>query len=94
MEAMAVGCAIINTSRSSGPELVTDRINGLLVDPDDPQQIASAIDLLLEDRTLRDSIAGAGKATVAARFDIQQSVPQHISFYKKMITDFAGANAQ
>jgi glycogen(starch) synthase len=92
MEAMAVGCAVINTSRSSGPELVTDRINGLLGNPDDPEQIASAIDLLLEDRALRESIARAGKATVAARFDIQQSVPTHISFYKKVIGDFSGAN--
>ena len=88
MEAMAVGCAIINTSRSSGSELVKDRVNGLLIDPDEPQQISAAIDLLLEDQVLRRSIAAAGKATVEKCFNIQQSVPEHISFYKRVINNF------
>jgi len=87
LEAMAAGCAVINTSRSSGMELITDRENGLLVDPDDREQIANAINLLLEDHTLRNSIAAAGKKTVEANFTIQRSVPEHIAFYEQMISD-------
>ncbi|HXB90705.1 MAG TPA: glycosyltransferase family 4 protein [Puia sp.] len=92
MEAMAVGCAVVNSTRSSGPELVTDRVDGLLADPDRPEQIAAAIGVLLTDPVFRDSIAAAGKATVESKFNIQQSVPQHIAFYNKMINDFANTN--
>ncbi|MBN9379733.1 MAG: glycosyltransferase family 4 protein [Chitinophagaceae bacterium] len=86
LEAMGAGCAVINTSRASGGELVTNGVNGLLIDPDDIQQIAQAILLLLEDAPKRASLAAAGKRTIAEQFTIEQSVPQHIEFYKKIIS--------
>ena len=88
LEAMAAGCAVINTSRASGKELIDDKENGLLVDPDAPLQIADAIILLLEDPLLRDTLAAAGKRTIGERFSIAVSGRYHITLYEKVIREF------
>ncbi|HRI23723.1 MAG TPA: glycosyltransferase family 4 protein [Ferruginibacter sp.] len=88
LEAMAAGCAVIYTVKSSGPELIVDGENGLLINPDDIEGIAKAINLLVEDREFRQKIAGAGKKTVSDRFDITHSVQQHIVFYNEVINEF------
>jgi glycosyltransferase involved in cell wall biosynthesis len=85
MEAMAVGCPVINSNRTSGPELITDGVNGLLVDPDDTGQISEAIVRLLRDPELRDKLALAGKSTIESKFDIRRSVSDHLHFYNKVI---------
>jgi len=89
LEAMAAGCAVIYTSKSSGPELITHKMNGLLIDPDDINAIANAILLLMQDETLRTQIAKAGKATIAEKFNISNAARQHVDFYNKVISRFA-----
>lgn len=88
LEAMAAGCAVIYTLKSSGPELIVDGENGLLVNPDDINGIVKAINLLVTDKKLRQSIACAGKKMVSDRFDITNSARQHIDFYNKVISEF------
>jgi glycosyltransferase involved in cell wall biosynthesis len=88
LEAMAAGCAVIFTEKSSGPELVTHGQNGLLVNPDDITTIADAILLLLGDKELRNKLATAGHQTVTAHFNITLSAQQHIQFYKKVIDQY------
>jgi glycosyltransferase involved in cell wall biosynthesis len=86
LEAMANGCAVIYTNQSSGPELITDGKNGLLIDPNSADAIAAAIIQLLQDVTLRNRLAAAGKATVAEKFNIQAIGQQHMDFYKTIVT--------
>jgi glycosyltransferase involved in cell wall biosynthesis len=85
LEAMAAGCAVVYTSRSSGPELITHKENGLLADPDDITAIADAILLLIKDKNYRTSIATAGKALVSEKFNITNIAKQHINFYTETI---------
>ena len=90
IEAMTAGCAVIYTTKSSGPELITDMENGLLVDPDDVNAIANTIIQLIENKNLRQAIAEAGKKSVAEKFNISNAIQQHINFYTKAITEFTG----
>ena len=92
LEAMAAGCAVIYTVNSSGPELIADGKNGLLVNPDDVNAIAKAISRLVENSEFRESIANAGKRTVSERFDITSSAIQHIIFYNEIIERFKRKN--
>ncbi len=85
LEAMAAGCAVIFTEKSSGPELVTHGQNGLLVNPDDTASIADAILLLLRDDELRNKLALAGYQSVSDHFNITISAQQHIKFYTQTI---------
>jgi glycosyltransferase involved in cell wall biosynthesis len=82
---MAVGCPVIYSTRASGPELIQPGENGLLVDPDDPRQIADAIVLLLENAGLRKEFSIKGRQTIEQRFDVRQSVSDHIRFYEKQV---------
>ncbi|HMW67777.1 MAG TPA: glycosyltransferase family 4 protein, partial [Chitinophagaceae bacterium] len=94
LEAMAAGCAVIYTVNSSGPELIADGENGLLVNPDDVNAIAKAISRLVENSEFRESIANAGKRTVSERFDITSSAIQHIIFYNEIIERFKRKNGR
>jgi glycosyltransferase involved in cell wall biosynthesis len=85
LEAMAAGCAVVFTERSSGAELVIHGQNGLLINPDDTTAIADAILLLLSDRSIRNKLAMAGHQTVTAHFNITLSAQQHIQFYAETI---------
>lgn len=85
IEAMACGTATIFTKRTSGPEIIVDRQNGLLVDPDNVEEIAGAIITLLRDEGLRNKLAKTGKTSVCERFRIEKVVENHVSFYEKII---------
>ena len=69
VEAMAAGAPVVATGVSGIPELVEHEVNGLLVEPDDPQALADALIRLHEDRELAARVAEAGRRTVRERFD-------------------------
>ncbi len=68
-EAMASGIPVVSTDVSGIPELVEHRRNGLLVEQRDPVALAKAIEELLGDPQLRDSLAEAGRETIGRIFD-------------------------
>ncbi|MBI2889339.1 MAG: glycosyltransferase family 4 protein [Nitrospirae bacterium] len=68
IEAMAAGVPVVATRVGGIPEIVTDGENGLLVPPANPEKIAEAVCALLDDPTLRQRLARAGRETVRRRF--------------------------
>ncbi|MBI3302975.1 MAG: glycosyltransferase [Deltaproteobacteria bacterium] len=76
MEAMALGLPVISTRVSGIPELVIDEVSGLLVAPGDAHALADAIERLLRDAALRETLARQGKRAVQARHDITRSAAQ------------------
>lgn len=85
LEAMACGTAVINSNRTSGPELIKHETDGLLIDPDDIESIAKAITRLLIDEHLRNRLAGAGQKHVKSKFDIRGIAGQNIRFYQQVL---------
>jgi glycosyltransferase involved in cell wall biosynthesis len=66
LEAMTIGVPVVAANRGALPEVLGDA--GLLVDPDDPSEIASAIDRMLHDEALAVSCASSGVVR-AGQFD-------------------------
>lgn len=66
LEAMAVGCPVVATAVGGIPEIVWDGHTGLLAEPGDHERLAEAIAALALDPTLRDRLARAARASVAA----------------------------
>ncbi|MEQ8814803.1 MAG: glycosyltransferase family 1 protein [Thalassobaculum sp.] len=60
LEAMALGCPVIASDRASIPEVCGDAAR--LVDPDDPADMAAAIDRLAADDPARDDLIARGHA--------------------------------
>lgn len=68
VEAMGCGKAVIGSRTGGIPEIITDGEDGLLVDPDDPDQLADAIRRLLADPELRLRLGTKARAKVRDRF--------------------------
>jgi len=85
LEAMACGTAVINSNRTSGPELIDDGVNGLLIDPDNVEQLASAIVTLLNEPEKRLRLAFIGNEKVKGCFDIDMVARQTLQFYQQVL---------
>ena len=88
VEAMSMGCPVIYTKRSCGPEIVKQGIEGLLVDPDQPGEITQAISQLFDSAELRDRLAQQAYQGVQNRFRIDHSAKDHVQFYSDVIQEF------
>lgn len=62
-EAMSSGCAVISTAVDGALEAITPGVNGILVDVESPEELASAIGALLADHELRLQLAAGGLAS-------------------------------
>lgn len=85
LEALAVGCPVMNTSRASGKELIVDGENGSLIDPDNIDEIADKMIELIENKELQKKYAFNGQKSIQERFNIKQSAQNHIDYYKQII---------
>lgn len=68
IEAMASGLPVIASDTGGIPELVVHGKTGLLVPPDDPQALARAIGLLLDNPDLRQRLAQASHERAVSKF--------------------------
>jgi glycosyltransferase involved in cell wall biosynthesis len=90
LEAMAEGCPVICSTRSSGPEMVQPGCDGLLVEPDNEAEIAQSIVQLLNNEPLALRFGAAGQETVRERFWSERTITQMVEFYSKCISHFRG----
>jgi glycosyltransferase involved in cell wall biosynthesis len=65
LEAMASSLPVIATRVAAVPEVVSDGVTALLVNPGDEDALAQALEILLRDPALRASLGNAGRAHVA-----------------------------
>jgi glycosyltransferase involved in cell wall biosynthesis len=91
LEAMSVACPTICSRRGSGPELLEDGHEGLLVDPDKPQEIAAAIKRLLSDERFADQMGAAGRERVRRDFSAAGLLGRNVDFYHECLARFACA---
>ncbi len=74
IEAMIAGIPVITTAFRSIPELIDDRVNGLLVAPQDAKSLGKAIRTILDDRRLTAEM-GRSNWERRTRYDARQAVP-------------------
>lgn len=84
LESMARNRAVIFTRKTSGPEVISDRENGILVDPDDIEQILESFTFLADNADERNRIAGKGFECVAERFNSTRMANICEDLYKKL----------
>ncbi len=68
LEAMTVGIPVIATRVGGIPDLVADRVNGLLVETDDARALAGAIVAVVQDGALAARLVAGGRETVRRHF--------------------------
>jgi glycosyltransferase involved in cell wall biosynthesis len=71
-EAMAMGVPVVSTPISGIPEMIDDRVHGLLVEGS-AASLADALQRLLDDAALHAHIAQAARARICERFDSRRT---------------------
>jgi glycosyltransferase involved in cell wall biosynthesis len=74
MEAQSQGLACLSTRISAIPELIVDGKTGLLVPPDDPGALGSALERLIRLPALRSRLGDAGATRVRASFSHERNI--------------------
>jgi glycosyltransferase involved in cell wall biosynthesis len=72
LEAMRAGLPVVATRAGAIPEVVADGVTGVLVPPDDPDQLAAAIIELIQDPARRRKMGAAGFERLKERFSPEQ----------------------
>jgi glycosyltransferase involved in cell wall biosynthesis len=83
LEAMAAGLPVIATDVGGVSELVTDGIEGLLVAPSSPRELARAIERLRRDAPLRARLGQNGRRR-AASFRWEACRDSHLALYRTL----------
>ncbi len=84
-EAMAVGVPVVTTRVSAIPELVEDSVTGILVDPGNPQAMATALHRLLHDPGRCAELALRARARVEKVFDKRRCTLQLQKLFRKAL---------
>jgi glycosyltransferase involved in cell wall biosynthesis len=84
LEYMAGAAPIVATAVGGVPELIEDGVQGLLVKPEDPGELAAAMQRLLEDRDLAARLGRAAYERQRANYDLDVVVRQLEDLYVEL----------
>ncbi|MCC7117484.1 MAG: glycosyltransferase family 4 protein [Anaerolineales bacterium] len=85
LEALACGCFPIAGDLDSIREWITPGENGLLINPNSPQEMAAAILLGLENADLRRAAAGLNVQLIAAKAGYEANLQKAEDFYRQVL---------
>lgn len=85
VEAAACGKPIVTTDVDGCRDVVRDGVNGLLVPPRKPRELASAIERLISDPALRQEMGRRGRRMAVERFTNASINDQTLAVYRELI---------
>jgi len=86
LEAMACALPIVATRVGGLPDIIQDGINGILVEPGKPEQLASALYNLANDHQLCVSMGKVGYQLACEDYDIKKHVNELVSIYNMVLS--------
>jgi glycosyltransferase involved in cell wall biosynthesis len=85
LEALANGVPVVQPQHGSFPELIEATGGGLLVRPNDPEDLARGLRRLLEDLPHREELGRKGKEAVHSRFHAAEMARATEAIYRKYV---------
>jgi glycosyltransferase involved in cell wall biosynthesis len=85
LEAMALGKPVIASAATGNLDVVTDGIDGRLVDPLNPGAWAEAIQSLLDSPTLGQQLGQAARTTARIRFSLEKTIERTAELYHQLL---------
>lgn len=86
LEAMACGCFPVVGDIDSLREWITQDVNGILIDPGNPEQLAEAILKAIDDIKMRESARKINTRLVEERAEYQTMMAETARFYKSILS--------
>ncbi|GJL83893.1 MAG: hypothetical protein DHS20C01_35270 [marine bacterium B5-7] len=87
IEAMAMELPVVSTSLTGIPEIVDHDINGLLVSPGAPQELAEALLSLVGNPERRNLLGKNARIKVEQRFDIDENARSYMYLFQCLAND-------
>lgn len=87
MEAMACGCPTIYSENGSGPELIDNGVDGILIKPEDPDTIVNAVIKILHEKVFAQTLSDNAIKKVN-NFTIQKKAEETYNYYFLCINNF------
>jgi glycosyltransferase involved in cell wall biosynthesis len=84
LEALACGVPVVATAVGGIPEVIQSGHNGLLIPPQQPTALATAIASVLENPKLQEQFRDNGRRVLAEKFDIDQTRDRLLVLYRKL----------
>jgi glycosyltransferase involved in cell wall biosynthesis len=83
LEALANGVPVVQPRHGSFPELIEATGGGLLVNPDDPEDLARGLRRLLEDAAHREELGRKGKEAVHQHFSAERMARDTVGVFRQ-----------
>jgi glycosyltransferase involved in cell wall biosynthesis len=85
LSAMSLGKTIVSTKVAGIVEEIRDGIDGVLLEPSELGRLSYVIEMLYNDRTLRDRYAKSAKQRYQECFALDKIIAQYITIYNKTL---------
>ncbi|MCK5850358.1 MAG: glycosyltransferase family 4 protein [Kiritimatiellae bacterium] len=84
IEAMALGKPVVAINSCGPTEIIENNVSGMLVEPDNPQELARCVTMLAEDKNLTARISSAARLRIEQKFNIQTFSTRICTLYKSL----------
>lgn len=85
LEAMACGLPAVVTRVGGTTEMIHDGVNGVLVEPGNPEQLCAAMKNILLDEEIQRKLGEEARKTVEERFSLEAVSEQYVALYQTLV---------
>ncbi len=85
LEAMANKVPIVASAVGGIPEVISDAVSGLLVEPENADELAAKIDVLLNDSSLRNRLSETAFEKVRTEYSIEEYCKNILTLYEEVL---------
>lgn len=87
LEAMAAGKPVITTTVEGTRDLISNHVNGLLIPPESPQELAAKLTMLLTDPDQAANLGKAAQTHIQKEFTWENTVKKYDRLYRSLLSD-------
>ncbi len=93
LEAMAIGLPVVASRVGGIPEVVEDRVSGLLVEPKSARALSRALDQLLGQPVWAAGLGREGSRRIRTQFSWRQNAEEHLELYEDLLKEWTRRRA-
>ena len=84
IEAYSVGKTVIGTAVDGTPEIIRDGVDGYLVEPRNPMQLAEKMNELIENPEMRENMGVQAMNRYQDEFSFEKLSERYVAFYEEL----------
>ena len=89
LEAMACGLPVVATEVGAAADMISNRVNGMLVPPGNPAALSNALIELLRNDVFAGSLGIAARKTVEERYGLERTADCYEKLYRRLLIQSA-----